>query len=271
MSGDDADFAELIAAHQRNQDQFRDAILAQIRADMSPRRLLSVEEELVRALDRLLPAIFTSLGSGENLEAEELLALRQLSEVWARKGVSLRTIAEVALAAGAAAREMTWKLSDGSHLAVMVSFGQGVRIAQEAMTALALGHARGVLARHEHRRSRAEPVAATQVIEFPEVHQPATPAAGEPARSSLPPATPTSRASDILRLVAEGRTNAHIAETLNVSAAAVNYHVGRLMRVVRASNRTALVARAYENGWLPSSVRRVDAAPPVDPSEGMAG
>lgn len=57
-------------------------------------------------------------------------------------------------------------------------------------------------------------------------------------------------AADILRMVAEGRTNVEVAAALHLSRQAVNYHVGRLMRAPGAANRTALVARAYQRGLL---------------------
>ena len=56
--------------------------------------------------------------------------------------------------------------------------------------------------------------------------------------------------ADILRMVAEGRTNVEIAAELYLSRQAVNYHVGRLMRSLGAANRTALVSRAYQEGLL---------------------
>lgn len=56
--------------------------------------------------------------------------------------------------------------------------------------------------------------------------------------------------ADILRMVAEGRTNVEIAAALYLSRQAVNYHVGRLMRSLGAANRTALVSRAYQEGLL---------------------
>jgi DNA-binding NarL/FixJ family response regulator len=56
--------------------------------------------------------------------------------------------------------------------------------------------------------------------------------------------------ADILRMVAEGRTNVEIAGELHLSRQAVNYHVGRLMRALGAANRTALVALAYRRGLL---------------------
>lgn len=55
---------------------------------------------------------------------------------------------------------------------------------------------------------------------------------------------------EILRLVADGRSNAEIAEATHYSRQAVVWHLSRLMRRWRAPNRAALVAAAFANGVL---------------------
>ncbi|WP_245699881.1 PAS domain-containing protein [Streptomyces roseifaciens] len=64
------------------------------------------------------------------------------------------------------------------------------------------------------------------------------------------PVALTALESRILALVAEGRTTAVVARTVGLSGDGVNYHLARLCRRLDASNRTALVARAYVLGLL---------------------
>ncbi|WP_269854658.1 PAS domain-containing protein [Streptomyces sp. RPT161] len=56
--------------------------------------------------------------------------------------------------------------------------------------------------------------------------------------------------SRILALVAAGNTTAAVARVVGLSADGVNYHLKRLCTLLDASNRTALVARAYVLGLL---------------------
>jgi DNA-binding CsgD family transcriptional regulator len=55
---------------------------------------------------------------------------------------------------------------------------------------------------------------------------------------------------EILRLVADGRSNAEIAEATHYSRQAVVWRLSRLMRRWRAPNRAALVAAAFAKGVL---------------------
>lgn len=52
----------------------------------------------------------------------------------------------------------------------------------------------------------------------------------------------------ILRLVAQGLTNANIAEQVFLAASTVKYHISALMTKLGASNRVALAIRAHELG-----------------------
>ncbi|WP_395298322.1 helix-turn-helix transcriptional regulator [Kitasatospora hibisci] len=57
----------------------------------------------------------------------------------------------------------------------------------------------------------------------------------------------------ILALAAAGNTSARIAGEVGLTADGVNYHLTRLSRRWGATNRTALIARAYVNGTLAPS------------------
>jgi DNA-binding NarL/FixJ family response regulator len=81
------------------------------------------------------------------------------------------------------------------------------------------------------------------------------PAPAESSSSSLPPsASPeqpddlTAREVEVLKLIAEGRSNAEIAEALIVSAATVKTHVNRIFYKTGARDRAQAVRYAYEHG-----------------------
>lgn len=60
----------------------------------------------------------------------------------------------------------------------------------------------------------------------------------------------TSREIDVLRQVANGNTNAEIAERLHIGEATVKTHLIHIYGKLAVSDRAAAVARAYEKGFL---------------------
>jgi LuxR family transcriptional regulator, maltose regulon positive regulatory protein len=60
----------------------------------------------------------------------------------------------------------------------------------------------------------------------------------------------TEREMEVLRLVAEGHANQHIAEQLVVVLDTVKKHVSHILRKLGADNRTQSVARARALGLL---------------------
>jgi DNA-binding NarL/FixJ family response regulator len=60
----------------------------------------------------------------------------------------------------------------------------------------------------------------------------------------------TARELDVLRLVAEGRTNQEIAAALGISAVTVKTHLNRTMTKVGRHDRAQLVVLAYETGLV---------------------
>ncbi|MBE1535087.1 response regulator transcription factor [Actinomadura algeriensis] len=60
----------------------------------------------------------------------------------------------------------------------------------------------------------------------------------------------TERESDVLRLMAKGRSNAEIAGELYVSPQTVKTHVGNVLAKLRARDRTQAVIFAYETGFI---------------------
>jgi DNA-binding NarL/FixJ family response regulator len=65
----------------------------------------------------------------------------------------------------------------------------------------------------------------------------------------------TQRELDVLRLVAEGKTNAEIAHTLFVSVGTVKVHVERIINKLDVSDRTQAAVRAVELGYLTPPAR----------------
>jgi DNA-binding NarL/FixJ family response regulator len=67
----------------------------------------------------------------------------------------------------------------------------------------------------------------------------------------------TQRELDVLRLVAEGKTNAEIGQSLFVSVGTVKVHVERIINKLGVSDRTQAAVRAVELGYLtpPSQTR----------------
>ncbi len=60
----------------------------------------------------------------------------------------------------------------------------------------------------------------------------------------------TPRELEVLRLVAEGKTNAEIGQSLFVSVGTVKVHVERIIDKLGVSDRTQAAVRAVEFGYL---------------------
>ena len=82
--------------------------------------------------------------------------------------------------------------------------------------------------------------------------EPAT-TVGEPvARTEDEPGDPLSaREREVLQLIAQGRTNREIAESLFVTEHTVKYHVTSLFNRLDVTSRAEAVARAAALGLLP--------------------
>lgn len=76
-----------------------------------------------------------------------------------------------------------------------------------------------------------------------------SPADRGPSATDLPEDL-TSREIELLGLIAEGLTNAEIAEQLVISPLTVKSHVSRILTKMDARDRTQLVVMAYESGLV---------------------
>ena len=75
---------------------------------------------------------------------------------------------------------------------------------------------------------------------------------GPRASTRKNPAGLTERELEVLKLVAEGMRNAHIAERLVLSAKTVDHHVSAILRKLKAATRTEAAAQASRLGILES-------------------
>ena len=67
---------------------------------------------------------------------------------------------------------------------------------------------------------------------------------------SEPVETLTVRENDVLKLVADGKTNKEIAAALFITERTVKFHVGAIMGKLGATNRTEAVRLAAQRGWV---------------------
>lgn len=71
-----------------------------------------------------------------------------------------------------------------------------------------------------------------------------------PARSLPRLALLSEREKEVLRCLAQGRSNAEIASELFISAATVKTHVARLLVKLEVRDRVQLVVVAYRSGFV---------------------
>lgn len=91
-------------------------------------------------------------------------------------------------------------------------------------------------------------IAAGEAMLSPSVTRRLLDSIGLPGGAKLP--TLSEQDSELLRLVARGRTNAEIAKDLDLTPATVKTYVSRLFTKIGARDRTHAVVLAYESGLV---------------------
>ena len=94
-------------------------------------------------------------------------------------------------------------------------------------------------------RPRHSPSWSTRSGGSPPAVSPSRSGHGRPAVERL-----TAREHDVVRLVADGRSNDEIGATLGIGSKTVETHLSRIFERFGVSSRTELAARAVREGWL---------------------
>jgi DNA-binding NarL/FixJ family response regulator len=118
--------------------------------------------------------------------------------------------------------------------------------------------ARGYLTKDagaEQIRAAVEAVARGEAALDPAIQHHVLAAVNAPQAAGEPPDDLTPREIEVLVLIAEGLTNAEIAERLVVSAATVKSHVNHIFAKIGARDRAQAVVYAYANGITGSASR----------------
>jgi DNA-binding NarL/FixJ family response regulator len=74
----------------------------------------------------------------------------------------------------------------------------------------------------------------------------------------------TDRQLEILRNVAQGRTNREIGEVLGISELTVRNHMRAILKRLSSSDRTHAVVVAIGNGWIPIPIEPDGASARID-------
>jgi DNA-binding NarL/FixJ family response regulator len=108
-------------------------------------------------------------------------------------------------------------------------------------------------------RAKGRTMTPAQALASPEAFTPQVPQQAQaglgitptvPTRHPTSPAGLTPREVEVLRLVAQGMTDAHIAEQLVISPRTVNFHLTSIYSKLQVSSRTAATRYAMEQGLV---------------------
>jgi LuxR family transcriptional regulator, maltose regulon positive regulatory protein len=253
----------------------RDAVVAQVDAALEARPTSPIFDRWWPAY--AYPALRASLPARSRRALRALVARYLPDELrdTSPNDAVVRGMAEawLALAGGAApdAREPLSALEEAERLqhAARAYLGTGMPGLERGSLLLAVGRATAALDAAEPTLDVATRFGAGILLSEVEPHRPlltrcaeaglapdligaafaAVDAAHESGRTLEIPGSGerlTAREVDVLRLVADGRTNREIAEALGISEATVKTHMTRVLSKLGASSRTRAVARARE-------------------------
>jgi DNA-binding CsgD family transcriptional regulator len=221
-------------------------------AAASVRRLLQESNEVLQRSLVLPACVDVMLGAGDVLSARG--AARELSEIAVGFGSAfLSALAShcdgaVSIAEGRYAASLAplrkaataWRELDAPYHAAATRALIGVACAQ-------LGDRESAALEWDNARRVFEQLGAR-----PDVARLLALAGGEPAA----PAGLTARETDILRLVAKGKTNRAIADELVISEKTVARHLSNIFTKIGVSTRSAATAFAYDHGLIQRPVDR---------------
>ncbi|MFI8774465.1 LuxR C-terminal-related transcriptional regulator [Gordonia sp. NPDC062954] len=217
---------------------------AQAAAGAAQRLLLESTEPVLRA--RILPgAVEILLATGAVAQSRPLAA--ELAEIGDRFGC-------VALQAKAAFASGTVELADDDPAGALPYLRKARQQWMElhcpyeaARCQAAIG--RGLLALSDSDSARAELAAAGRIFDALGA-RPDAEAVADLLGPDAHPAGLSDREVEVLRLVATGRSNGQVAETLTLSEKTVSRHLSNIFAKLDVNTRTAATAYAYEHGLM---------------------
>jgi DNA-binding CsgD family transcriptional regulator/tetratricopeptide (TPR) repeat protein len=197
--------------------------------------------------------MFSTLGAlalyrGDQERAEELL--REALKLSREFGVKISATESLRSLAGLAAMR-----GDARRAAVLWGAGEALRRSLEAAPEEHSGQLESYLSAARSRLGEAEWEEAQAVGETMDLEQAIAYALSEEEPSAPPsaeyPAGLTAREVEVLKLVAEGMTNARIAQELYLSPRTVHRHLNRIYHKLGTNSRVSAARFATEHGLLP--------------------
>jgi ATP/maltotriose-dependent transcriptional regulator MalT len=167
-------------------------------------------------------------------------------------------LGEIALAEGDAATAIDQlDRALDLHASLDMPFERAQIALRAGVVAAAAGHRERALERlvDAHRGARrlgARPLAAEVAAAVEALGEPVEEVLGRRASAAAAPAGLSRRELEVMRLLADGRTNRDIASELYLSPRTVDMHVRNILGKLGCASRTAAAARARELGLLPA-------------------
>jgi ATP/maltotriose-dependent transcriptional regulator MalT len=214
-------------------------------AEAAAHRMVEHHPTTLSGAAHLAAAVEVFLATGDVARArsafDELAALAAGSDVGLLRTLSALAAGQLALAEGRVAAALgDFQAARAAALEVDLPFDAARAGVGVARASLALGdrpsaaaELEAALATLDRLGARGESAAVRELL-------------GAPA----PGGRLTRREEEVLRLVADGRTNREIASSLHISAHTVARHVQNIFAKLGSTSRAAAIAHAYEHGLL---------------------
>lgn len=209
---------------------------------MSPRDYLDLVGQLIEAQDETCAELLEAIGEGVPAKYRELVLTEVRPHIDVLWPISLRCMRDRTELTAADLQRVVDASRDRSQLGIPL-----------AVTLTAIRAAIGRLGVIVVRRAGVRhPMAVAALLSHAAVLSHQFSQAAAAGREPVPHPQPA-WADDlpilhrqVLRLAADGMSTRQIAQRLHYSEQAVSYHLGQLMRLMKVTNRTALVARALQ-------------------------